>query len=96
MDEEQGSEGQPDEDHLHPKDGMNWIEAINHDEFTDIPCGEGEDKACKEPMRNVFGVTGEDDQTEGEVHRKRKGSRERQDVHRSTFPFTVMRIALGA
>jgi hypothetical protein len=92
VEKEQGSKDQSYKDHLHPKDGMNWIDAADHDEFAHIPCGERKDKACKEPVSDIFEVAGKDDQTEGEVYREGKCSRKRQDIHRSTLPSTPLTL----
>jgi hypothetical protein len=86
MEEEQRSKDQSYKDHLHPKDGMNGIDAADHDELAHIPGGKGKDKTGKELVSYIFGVTGEDDETKGEVHGKGKRSRKRQDVHQSTIP----------
>jgi len=72
MKKEQRSKDQSYKDHLHPKDGMDWIDAVNHDEFAYIPGGEGKDKAGKKPVSHIFGIAGENDQTKGKVHRKGK------------------------
>jgi hypothetical protein len=85
MEEEQGSKGQSCKDHLHPKDGIDYIDTADHDEFAHIPGGEGKDKACKETVSYILGVAGENDETEGKIHRKGKRGRKRQDVHRSTL-----------
>ena len=64
---------------------MERIDAADHDEFAHIPSGEGEDKTGKEPVSDILGITGDDDQTKDKVHGKGKCSRECQDVHQSTF-----------
>ena len=93
MEKEQRSKSQSNEDHLHSEYRTNGIDAADHDQLTHIPSGEGKDKTGKEPMSNIFRFAGEDDQTEGEVHRKGKGCGEGQNVHPFTFVGNALRIA---
>jgi hypothetical protein len=83
--EKEGCKGQSNKDHPHSEDRMDWIDTVDHDEFAYIPGGEGKDKTGKEPVGHIFGIAGEHDETEGEVHRKSKSSRECQDIHWFTF-----------
>jgi hypothetical protein len=85
--EKEGCKGQSDKYHLRAEDRIDRVDAVDHDEFAYIPGGEGKDKTGKEPVGHIFGIAGEHDETEGEVHRKGKSSRECQDVHQFTFLF---------
>jgi hypothetical protein len=85
MEEEQGSKGQSYKYHLHPKDGVDWIDAADHNELAHIPSGEGKNKTGKKLVSDILGFAGDDKQTKDEVHRKGECSRECQDVHQTTF-----------
>jgi hypothetical protein len=85
MEKEKGSKDQSYQYHLHPKDSMERIDTAGHDEFAHIPSSEGKDKARKKPMSDILGITGDDDQTKDEVHRKGKSRREGQDIHPIPF-----------
>jgi hypothetical protein len=51
---------------------MDRVRTADHDHFAYVPGGKREDKTGKKPMSDILWVTGEDDQTEGEVHHKGK------------------------
>jgi hypothetical protein len=85
MEEKQGDKGQSHKDHFHPKDSMERIDTADHDEFAHIPSGKGKDKARKKLVSDILGITGDDEQTKDEIHRKGKCSRECQNVHQTTF-----------
>jgi hypothetical protein len=74
---------------------MEGIDAADHDEFAHIPSSEGKDKARKKLVSDIFGITGDDEQTKGEVHCKGECRRECQDVHQTTFFPNAMRITPG-
>ncbi len=76
MEEKQGGTSQAHEDHLHSEDSPYGVGAADHDQLTQIPGGKGEDKASEKPMGEILGFAGENDQAEGEVHRK--GERRRK------------------
>jgi hypothetical protein len=50
MKKEQRSKDDSYKDHLHPKDGIDEIIAIDHDELAHIPSGKGKNEACEEAV----------------------------------------------
>ena len=73
MEKKQGRKRQAHEDRPHPEDGPHRIDAADHNQLTQIPGSKGKDEASEKPMGDISGFAGEDDQTEGEVHRKGEG-----------------------
>jgi hypothetical protein len=73
MEKEQRGKSQSNKDDFYSKDGVNGIDAADHDQFTHIPSSEREDKTGEELMGDVFRFAGKDDQTEDEIHGKGKG-----------------------
>jgi hypothetical protein len=74
---EKGSKSQSDKDHLYPPNGPDRIDAIDHDQFAQVPGGEGENKTGKKFVAHVLRVAREDDQTKDQVHGKGKSRRKR-------------------
>ena len=54
---------------------MDGVETADHNDLPYVPSGKRKDKTGEEPMSDVLWIAGEDDQTEGEIHRKGKRRR---------------------
>jgi len=74
VEEEDRCISQAGEDDLRPQHGVYGTLTIYHDEFSHIPRGEGEDEPREKPVGEIFGVAGEDNQTEGNIHGKGQSS----------------------
>jgi hypothetical protein len=85
VEEEDRCISQTGEDDLRPQHGVFGTSTIYHDEFSHIPRGEGEDETREKPVGDIFGVAGEDNQTEGNIHGKGQSSRQGQNVHRTPY-----------
>jgi hypothetical protein len=56
LEKKQWDKSQSRKDHLHSKNSVDGVKAIDHDKFTHIPGGKGEDEACKDSVGYVFRV----------------------------------------
>jgi hypothetical protein len=68
MEEENRCISQAGEDDFRPQYRVFGILTIYHDKFAYIPGGEGEDNTSEKPVGGIFGIAGEDNQTEGNIY----------------------------
>jgi hypothetical protein len=73
MEEKYRNERDPRKGELYAKNSGFGGLTVDHDEFTDIPCGKCQNKTCKKAIRSIGRIAGKHDQTEGDVHGKCQG-----------------------